>query len=158
LEVAEALQNLAKNLLEAASGTIDVTDKLERVAVLTEQLLLLAFDAVEVVAEAAPAPQPNGKGRQRLLVALLAATMGSPATFPNAEAEKTGKRLEEQVVAVRVKRPRKAATKAVQERQGRARCGRQRRAARRHDSAASAPLNRHHVASSAVALTSTLPS
>ena len=42
--------------------------------------------------------------------------MGSPATFTNAEAEKTGKRLEEQVVAVRVKRPRKAATKAVQER------------------------------------------
>ena len=51
-----------------------------------------------------------------MLVVLLAATMGSPATFPNAEAEKTGKRLEEQVVAVRVKRPRKAATKAVQER------------------------------------------
>ena len=51
-----------------------------------------------------------------MLVALLAATMGSPATFPNAEEEKTGKRLEEQVVAVRVKRPRKAATKAVQER------------------------------------------
>jgi len=50
LEVAEALRNLAKNLLEAASGTIDATDKLEGVAVLTEQLLLLAFDAVGVVA------------------------------------------------------------------------------------------------------------
>ena len=77
---------MAESLLGAASGTIDVNGKLDGVSELTEQLLLLAFDAVVAVAEAAPAPKPNGKARQRLLVALLAATMGSPATFPKAEA------------------------------------------------------------------------
>ena len=36
--MAEALRNLAKNLLEAASGTIDATDKLEGVSELTDRL------------------------------------------------------------------------------------------------------------------------
>ena len=78
MEVAEALFNLGGNLLEAPSGTVVVTDKLEGVSELTEQLLLLAYDAVVAVAEPAPGKGLNGKARQRLLVALLAAAMGSP--------------------------------------------------------------------------------
>ena len=54
MEVAEALFNLGGNLLEAPSGTVVVNGKLAGVAALTEELLLLAPDAMVVVAAVVP--------------------------------------------------------------------------------------------------------
>ena len=50
----EALLHLAKRMPDAAFEVTTTTGKLVGVAVLTELLLLLAPDAVEVVAAAAP--------------------------------------------------------------------------------------------------------
>ena len=99
----------------AGESPVEVVGMLKSVDVLTEQLLLLAADAVEAASEAAPGPKPNGKARLRLLVALVAAAMGSPASFGKPEAEKIGKRMTEQVKTVRA-RPARAAAKAVQDR------------------------------------------
>ena len=99
--VEEALRQLAQRLLAAGKIQLPVIGKLDGVTVLTQQLLLLASDAVEVASEAAPGPTPNGKARLRLLVALVAGAMGSPAPFEKAEAEGIGKRLAGQVTRVR---------------------------------------------------------
>ena len=50
----EALRQLAQRMLEAACSVNTITGKLAGVSKLTEELLLLASDAVELVAAAAP--------------------------------------------------------------------------------------------------------
>ena len=114
-KTAEALLVLAEKLRAAGESPVEVVGTLKSVDVLTEQLLLLAADAVDAASEAAPVPKPNGKARLRLLMALVAAAMGSPASFGKPEAEKIGKRMTEQVKTVRA-RPARAAAKAVQDR------------------------------------------
>ena len=110
----EALRQLAQRLLAAGKSQLPVTGKLDGATALTEQLLLLSSEAVDAAAAAAPGPAPNGKDRLRLLVALVAGAMGSPATFGKAEAEGIGKRLAGQVARVRKSLDRATAAATVE--------------------------------------------
>ena len=109
-----ALRQLAQRILEAAFDVNTIAGKLPGVSKLTEELLLLASDAVEVVAAAAPWKGPNGKAQ--LLTSLVAGAMGSQKIFDKADGERLGLRFKMQVKRVREERPRAAADTAVRER------------------------------------------
>ena len=93
---------MAQELFEG--GGIERRDfkKVPGVKDLTEELLFVASDALQVVVAAAPSPAPSGKAQQRLFCRLVAAAMGSKVCFDdNREAAVIGKRLMAQVARVR---------------------------------------------------------
>ena len=76
-----ALCQLAQKMLEPSFDVTTITAKLAGVSALTEELLMLASDAVEVVAAAAAGKSYNVKDKFCLLLALVAGVMGSQKGF-----------------------------------------------------------------------------
>ena len=80
-DASDAIKRLAQDLFEGGSIEPRVFRKVPGVKDLTEEVLLVASDAVQVVVAAAPSPAPSGKAQQRLVCRLVAAVMDSEATF-----------------------------------------------------------------------------
>ena len=100
-DVSEAIEQLARRLHEEVRSKLGNLDKVSGVKNLTEEVLIVASDAVQVVTAAAPLPKPSGKAQLRLLCRLVAAVMGSAASFDEKDAAVIGKRLQAQVARVR---------------------------------------------------------
>ena len=92
---------MARRLHEEDRGKLGTLKKVSGVKDLTEEVLLVASDAVQVVVAAAPSPKPSGKAQLRAFCRLVAAVMGSAAAFDEKEAAVIGKRLQAQVARVR---------------------------------------------------------
>lgn len=97
----KALQELAASILASTDGNIGPSRKIVGLGALTDELLVVASDALQVAVDAAPGAKPSGKALQRCLARLVAAAMGSEVHLDPGPATTAGKRLEKQAAKVR---------------------------------------------------------
>ena len=88
-------------MLVSTSGITLTGDAVEGVCALTDELLVVASDALEVAADAAPLPRPRPMVLQRCLARLLAAAVGSQIWLDDLKAGLSGKRLAKQARKIR---------------------------------------------------------
>ena len=98
-----ALQELAARIIVSTNGIVLTGCKLPGVGALTDELIVVASDALERAADAAPGARPTGKALERCLARLLAAALGSQVWLDDDTAGRPGKRLAKQAGKVRDK-------------------------------------------------------
>ena len=113
--MSKALEALALRILEPNGNSATTFEKLAGLKAVTDELLMVASDAVEAAVAASATPELSGRKKSRVLARLVAAGMGSPVVFEDAAAEGHGRRLDQQVKMVR-KALGAAVAKAEQER------------------------------------------
>lgn len=99
-DVSEKLKQLAKRLLPFTEGSFEPSPPPELLDTLTDELLVVAHDAVQAVASTSSVPL-SGKAKFRLLAWLVADARGAQVPMDKPLAETVGKRLDRQVQKVR---------------------------------------------------------
>ena len=88
-------------MLASTDGIAPTGVKFLGVGALTDELLVVASDALERAADAVLGDRPTGKLLERCLARLLAAALGSNVSLDDAKAGRPGKRLAQQARKVR---------------------------------------------------------
>jgi hypothetical protein len=100
--VSDELRKIAEHMLLFPAGNVG-TETLQKVAtVVTDELLILAWEAVRTVSQLQE-PAPIGVAQKRLLAWVVAVAVGRPLLTEQAEATKVGNRLKEQAQRVSLK-------------------------------------------------------
>ena len=95
-KVSKALKELAARILVSTKGITLTGDKVRGVVALTDELIVVAADALEAAADAAPLPRPSGKALSlaRPLASKAAAATARPCVkaHPHFPPEGTGRK------------------------------------------------------------------
>ena len=98
-KTSEALKRLAKRILTFPEGNHEPSPPPQLLEKLTDEILVIAADAVKAVVEQHQ-PQPSGKAQYRLLAWTVADARGATALLDKPLAETVGKRLDRQAQKV----------------------------------------------------------
>lgn len=96
----DALRRRAERILASTEGGFSPSPPPALLDLITDELLVVASDAVKAVATAAKA-KPSGKAQLRLLAWVVADARGADTPLDKALAETVGKRLDRQATTVR---------------------------------------------------------
>ena len=99
-KLSEALEKLTQRILTFPEGKHEPSAPVQLLHQLTDEILVLAADAVEKVM-AKQQPRPSGKAQFRLLAWMVADARGATTLLEKALAETVGKRLDRQAQKVR---------------------------------------------------------
>ena len=97
----ESLQELAARIVVSTDGDTRMSCKDLGLGALTDELLVVASDALQAAVAVAPGIKHSGKALQRCLAWLVAAALGSKVRLDPNDATKAGKRLQKQATKVR---------------------------------------------------------
>jgi len=99
-EKQRALETLARRILPSLDGTFSPSPPPAMLDAITDELLVVASDAVAAVASEVQ-PKPSGRALVRLLAWVVADARGATMALDKALAETVGKRLDRQAQKVR---------------------------------------------------------